>query len=157
MIHAMVLPEKNEIEGLIVDVCKTGPFEITVTERGTLDSMKNAVLSSKVEGTTTIITIVPEGTTVNAGDLVCELDSSILTDKETAQEILVVKARAMLEQATEGLAIQKTQNDSDMAAAQLKYDLAKLDLEKFLEGDLVQQIEDLKAAVKLADETLSRT
>lgn len=153
----MVLPEKNEIEGLIVDVCKTGSFEITVTERGTLDSMKNAVLSSKVEGTTTIITIVPEGTTVNAGDLVCELDASTLTDKETAQEILVVKARAMLEQATEGLAIQKTQNDSDMAASQLKYDLAKLDLEKFLKGDLVQQIEDLKAAVKLADETLSRT
>ena len=142
---------------MITDAAKKGPFEITVTERGTLDSMKNAVLSSKVEGTTTIISIVPEGTTVNAGDLVCELDSSTLTDKETAQEILVVKARAMLEQATEDLAIQKTQNDSDSAASQLKYDLAKLDLEKFLNGDLVQQIEDLQAAVKLADETLSRT
>ncbi len=142
---------------MITDAAKLGPFEITVTERGTLDSMKNAVLSSKVEGATTIISIVPEGTTVNAGDLVCELDSSTLTDKETAQEILVVRARAMLEQANEGLAIQKTQNDSDTAASQLKYDLAKLDLEKFLNGDLVQQVEDLQAAVKLADETLSRT
>lgn len=151
------MPQQDETEGLITEACKTGPFEITVTERGTLDSMKNAVLTSKVEGTTTIISIVPEGTTVDAGDLVCELDSSGLTDKETAQEILVVKARAMLEQATEDLAIQKTQNDSDMAAARLKYDLAKLDLEKFLKGDLVQQIEDLQAAVKLADETLSRT
>ena len=156
-IQARLLPEKNETEGLITDVCKIGPFEITVTERGTLDSMKNAVLSSKVEGATTIISIVPEGTTVSAGELVCELDSSSLTDKETAQEILVVKARAMLEQATEDLAIQKTQNDSDTAAAQLKFDLAKLDLEKFLNGDLVQQIDDLQAAVKLADETLSRT
>ncbi len=156
-IQARLLPEKNETEGLITDVCKIGPFEITVTERGTLDSMKNAVLSSKVEGATTIISIVPEGTTVKTGDLVCELDASSLTDKETAQEILVVKARAMLEQATEDLAIQKTQNDSDTAAAQLKFDLAKLDLEKFLNGDLVQQIEDLQAAVKLAIETLSRT
>lgn len=151
------MPETNETEGLITDVAKTGTFEITVTERGTLDSMKNAVLSSKVEGATTIISIVPEGTTVKAGDLVCELDSSVLTDKETAQEILVVQAKAMMEQATEDLAIQKTQNDSDIAAARLKFDLAALDLEKFLKGDLIQQVEDLQAAVKLADETLSRT
>jgi HlyD family secretion protein len=102
-IRSRLFPERNETEGLITDAAKKGPFEITVTERGTLDSMKNAVLSSKVEGATTIISIVPEGTTVNAGDLVCELDSSTLTDKETAQEILVVRARAMLEQANEGL------------------------------------------------------
>lgn len=119
--------------------------------------MKNAVLTSKVEGATTIISLVPEGSHVKEGDLVCELDASTLNDKETQQEIAVVKAKAMLEQATEDLAIQKTQNDSDLAAAQLKYDLAKLDLEKFQKGDLIQQLEDFQAAVKLADETLSRT
>ena len=151
------MPVKNETEGLITDVCKVGPFEITVTERGTLDSMKNAILASKVEGNTTIISIVPEGTQVKEGDLVCELDSSLLTDRETAQEISVVRSKAMLEQATEALAIQKTQNDSDLAAATLKFELAKLDLEKFVKGDLVQQTEDLQAAVKLAIETLSRT
>lgn len=134
-----------------------GSFEILVVERGALDSMKNAVLTSKVEGATTIISLVPEGSQVKAGELVCELDSSTLNDKETQQEIAVVKAKAMLEQATEDLAIQKTQNDSDLAAAQLKYDLAKLDLEKFQKGDLIQQLEDFQAAVKLADETLSRT
>ena len=156
-IKARLMPAKNETEGLITERARVAAFEVLVTERGTLDSMKNAVLTSKVEGTTTIISIVPEGTHVNEGDLVCELDASALNDKETQQEIAVVKARAMLEQATEDLAIQKTQNDSDMAAAQLKLDLAKLDLEKFQKGDLIQQLEDLQAAVKLADETLSRT
>lgn len=119
--------------------------------------MRNAVLTSKVEGATTIIMIVPEGSSVKTGDLVCELDASALNDKETQQEILVVKAKAMLEQASEDLAIQKTQNDSDLAAARLKHELARLDLEKFQKGDLIQQLEDLQAAVKLADETLSRT
>lgn len=142
---------------MITERARVGSFEILVVERGALDSMKNAVLTSKVEGATTIISLVPEGSHVNEGDLVCELDSSTLNDKETQQEIAVVKAKAMLEQATEDLAIQKTQNDSDMAAAQLKYDLAKLDLEKFQKGDLIQQLEDFQAAVKLADETLSRT
>lgn len=156
-IQASLLPKKNETEGLIIEAAKYAPFDLLVVERGTLDSMRNAVLMSKVEGTTTIIYIVPEGAQVKAGELVCELDSSALNDKETQQEILVVKAQAMLEQATEDLAIQKTQNDSDLAAARLKYDLAILDLEKFQKGDLIQQIEDLQAAVKLADETLSRT
>lgn len=151
------MPQKSETEGLIVEKAKLASFEILVTERGALDSMKNAVLTSKVEGTTTIISIVPEGKPVKEGDLVCELDASALSDKETQQEIAVVKARAMLEQATEDLAIQKTQNDSDLSAARLKYDLAKLDLEKFEKGDMVQEIGDLQAAVKLADETLSRT
>lgn len=151
------MPTKSKTEGLITERARVGSFEILVVERGALDSMKNAVLTSKVEGATTIISLVPEGSHVNEGDLVCELDSSTLNDKETQQEIAVVKAKAMLEQATEDLAIQKTQNDSDMAAAQLKYDLAKLDLEKFQKGDLIQQLEDFQAAVKLADETLSRT
>lgn len=151
------MPTKSKTEGLITERARVGSFEILVVERGALDSMKNAVLTSKVEGATTIISLVPEGSHVKEGDLVCELDASTLNDKETQQEIAVVKAKAMLEQATEDLAIQKTQNDSDLAAAQLKYDLAKLDLEKFQKGDLIQQLEDFQAAVKLADETLSRT
>lgn len=151
------MPTKSKTEGLITERARVSSFEILVVERGALDSMKNAVLTSKVEGATTIISLVPEGSHVKEGDLVCELDASTLNDKETQQEIAVVKAKAMLEQATEDLAIQKTQNDSDLAAAQLKYDLAKLDLEKFQKGDLIQQLEDFQAAVKLADETLSRT
>lgn len=156
-IQARLLPTKSKTEGLITERARVSSFEILVVERGALDSMKNAVLTSKVEGATTIISLVPEGSHVKEGDLVCELDASTLNDKETQQEIAVVKAKAMLEQATEDLAIQKTQNDSDLAAAQLKYDLAKLDLEKFQKGDLIQQLEDFQAAVKLADETLSRT
>lgn len=128
-----------------------------MTEKGTLDSMKNAVLTSKVEGSTTIIFIVPEGSNVEAGDLVCELDASVLSDKETQQQILVVKAGAQMEQANEELEIQKTQNDSDRAAAQLKLDLVKLDLEKFEKGDYLQQVAELQAAVVTAEETLIRT
>ncbi len=118
--------------------------------------MKNAVLTSKVEGQTTIIMIVPEGTNVNEGDLVCELDSSMLSDKETAQEILVEKAKAAFEQGKEDLKIQEAQNESDLEAAKLKLKLAEIDLKKFQDGDLVQTKNDLDGRIKLAEETLSR-
>jgi HlyD family secretion protein len=118
--------------------------------------MKNAVLTSKVEGANTIIFIVPEGTNVKEGELVCELDSSLLSDKETQQEIAVEKAKAAFAQGIEDLKIQEAQNESDIEAANLKLKLAKIDLEKFRDGDLVQQKNDLSSQIKLAEENLSR-
>src|SRR4051794_15366484 len=52
---------ERKLEGLITERVKRGPFQITVIERGTLDSKKNMVLTSKVEGSTTIISIKKEG------------------------------------------------------------------------------------------------
>ena len=140
----------------MLETAKKGTFQITVVEKGTLDSMKNAVLTCKVEGQTTIIMIVPEGTNVKEGELVCELDSSILSDKETQQEIAVEKAKAAFEQGREDLKIQEAQNESDIEAANLKLKLAQIDLKKFQEGELVQQINDLDSKIKLAEENLSR-
>jgi multidrug efflux pump subunit AcrA (membrane-fusion protein) len=93
-IAASMTQAQDQTEGLVLETTKKESFQITVVEKGTLDSMKNAVLTCKVEGQTTIIMIVPEGTNVKEGDLVCELDSSVLSDKETQQEILVEKAKA---------------------------------------------------------------
>ena len=146
----------DQTEGLVIETAKKGTFQITVVEKGTLDSMKNAVLTSKVEGSTTIIMIVPEGTNVKEGDLVCELDSSMLSDKETAQEILVEKSKAAFEQGKEDLKIQEAQNESDLEAAKLKLRLAEIDLKKFTDGDLVQQKNDLDSRITLAEENLSR-
>ncbi len=127
-----------------------------MTEKGTLDSMRNETLKSSVEGTTTIISIVPEGTQVKKDDIVCELDASSLVDKETAQEIAVEKANALLGQANEDLAIQETQNKSDVSAAELRIKLAKLDLKKFEEGEFPQQMSDIRAEVFTAEASLSR-
>jgi multidrug resistance efflux pump len=47
-----------------------------VLERGNLESSANVTVTCKVEGSTTIIKIVEEGTAVKKGDLLFELDSS---------------------------------------------------------------------------------
>ena len=118
--------------------------------------MRNAVLTSKVEGSTTIISIVPEGTAVKEGDLVCELDSSLLSDRETQQEILAAKAETAFNQGREDLIIQEILNKSETEAAALRLELAEIDLVKFEKGDLVQQKDELENQKKLAEENLSR-
>ncbi len=118
--------------------------------------MRNVVLSSKVEGSVAIIFIVKEGTSVKKGDLVCELDSSLLSDRETQQEILAERALTALNQGREDLKIQVIQNTSETEATALRLKLAEIDLIKFKEGDLVQQKNDLESQIMLADENLSR-
>jgi len=140
----------------ITDQATRGAFRVTVTERGQLDSLNNVTLNSKVKGFTTIISIVPEGTMVKAGDLVCELDSSALVDKEKQQQIQVTQAEAELKQAEENVAIQKTQNESDKSAAQLELTLAELDLNKFLEGESQRDLNLKEGAVTKAREDLQR-
>lgn len=130
------------------------PFRITILERGEIDSRRNATLLNKVEGVTTIIWIIPEGTDVKEGDLLCELDSSALVEKEKQQQIAVTQAEADLRKAEENLEIQKTQNESDLAAARLAVELAQLDLEKYEKGEAVQTENELRSQITLAEEKL---
>jgi multidrug resistance efflux pump len=49
-------------------------------------------------GSTRIVWILPEGSHVKGGDLVCELDASMFLDEVQAQRIRYVQAKAMVEQ-----------------------------------------------------------
>ncbi len=66
-VMAMITGKKQEIgSGYITAKAEVTPFRIMITENGTIDSMRNLTLSNRVEGSTTIITLIPEGTKVNA-------------------------------------------------------------------------------------------
>ena len=144
------------MKGLVVETALRAPFLISLSVQGHLDSQKNSTLTSMVEGSTTIIYIVPEGTWVTQGEVVCELDSSVLREEAKQQEITVTQAEAALATAREALEIQKTQNESDIAAAKLASELAKLDQRKFQFGDYVQQQSELQGNVAIAEEELAR-
>jgi RND family efflux transporter MFP subunit len=121
---------------------------ISVTETGDIKALNSTNLNSKVEGTTTIISIVDEGTfitpeDVNSGKILCELDSSAIKEKLTQQEITYLNAEASLTEATEALDIRKKQNESDIETGQIKVAFALMDLKKYL-GEIVTKnvIED---------------
>lgn len=137
---------------------KRGPFRVAVTDQGNLDSMNNVTLKSKVDGRTTIIHLVPEGTKVEEGELVCELDSSVLIEDLTEDKLQLTEARAALEQAEKSLEIQKRQNESDIAAAKLAWELAELDYEKYTaeDGEYNQLRSQAAGELELAREELQR-
>lgn len=143
-------------KNLVLERAIRAPFLISLSVQGNLDSRKNATLTSLVEGTTTIISLVPEGTWVTQGEVVCELDSASLREQAKQQEITFTQAGAALAQSKESLEIQKRQNESDIAASQLAWALAQLDLESFERGQYPQQQKQLSGNVALANEELLR-
>jgi len=115
---------------------RRGDLPITVTESGDIKALNSMDIQSEVEGQTTIISIVDEGTNITPEDVnnkvLVELDSSNIKEKLTQQEITFLTAEASLTEAKESLDIQIKQNDSDIKAGEMKVRFALMDLQKYL-------------------------
>lgn len=62
-------------------VVKPGKLKINVVASGMVESARRETAWCQVEGSTTILSILPEGSLVKKGQLVCELDASTLKDR----------------------------------------------------------------------------
>lgn len=137
---------------------RRGPLPITVNVSGAIASQDVVVVKSEVQtrGGVAVLWLVDQGVEVEEGDLLIQLDASEFEDLVVDQEIAVQNADASLITATEQFAVTENQAKSDVDAAELAYELAKLDLAKFVEGDFPAQIKDAEAQVTLALGDLSR-
>lgn len=143
---------------LIVEPVRRGRLEISLTERGNLESARNTVLPCLVEGEagTGIIMIVDEGTLVKEGDKLFELDSSRMRDAALQQEIVVTQAEAAMLNAEKAVEIQKKANESLIETAKKNVTLAELDLRMYKEGLYDQERKAIEGEIKLAEENLKR-
>ena len=135
---------------------KQGPLKISITETGTIQPAEKVIVKNQVEGSTTIVYIVDEGTKVKKGDLMMELDSSSLSDKKVDQEISVQNADASRIDANENYEVSKNQAQSDIESAQLTYDFAQLDLKKYIEGEYPDQLKEAESNITVAKEELAQ-
>src|SRR4051812_44029521 len=69
-----------------------GKLKISVDERGVLEATVIASVVCEVEVQTTIIKLVPEGTNVKKGDVLCELASAGLRERLTNQQTAADRA-----------------------------------------------------------------
>lgn len=137
-------------------VAKKGPLTISVLESGTIQPRDQITLRCEVERTTSIVSLVPDGSMVKKGDVLVELDASTLKDQIIDQDILVKKAEAAYKSAQESLAVIENQARSDTEKAELTLRFAKQDLEQYEEGIYPKDVNDLEAKIRLAQEQVKR-
>jgi HlyD family secretion protein len=133
-----------------------GPLTINVSLDGEIRSRDPAVINCEVEGRTTILELVDEGVKVAAGDVLVVLDSSQLEQNKIQQQIRVNNNEATFIRAREDLAVTASQGESDVAKAELDHRFALLDLEKYVEGEYPDKLQQAEADIALAKEELER-
>jgi HlyD family secretion protein len=137
-------------------VAKRGPLTISVLESGTISPREQITLRNEVEGRTTIVNLVPDGSIVKKGDLLVEMDASTLKDAIIDQDIQVQPAEAAYIGAEETLAVTENQAKSDIDVARLTLKFAKQDLQNYVEGTYPTDVNALTAEIRLSEEELKR-
>ncbi len=103
----------------------------TMTAQGLVAPGRAEDLVCRVSGETAIASIVPEGTHVKQGDLVCQLDATALKDQLTNQQIKTISAQSWY------------------TNAQLTREVAEVAVLEYREGILVQERAALEGQRKL--------
>ena len=133
-----------------------GDLRIVVTEGGDLASANPVVIRSPLEKRTMILRMVPEGTHVQKGDFLLELDGSDLEDRLNRAESDLERARSDVAQAKEALQIQLKKNYESIKEAETDLELAKRALKGYLESEYPLQKRRLESQLLLARAELAR-
>jgi HlyD family secretion protein len=125
---------------------KPGKLRVTVSERGSLEALRYEHAYCLVEGRTTIVQLLPEGTPVKKGQIVCELDSAALRDQLTNQQITVKSAEASYRNA------KLTREVAEIAVVEYREGIYRQDL-----AVLTDAVTAAETAIQKADARMKRT
>jgi HlyD family secretion protein len=131
-------------------------FPIILQEKGELKAASSIDVKCELEGRSTIIQLVPEGAHVQKGDLLVELASDQIDDKIRDAEIEVTLAQAAYDSAVKELEILRDDNASKIRKAELKRQLAELQVEEYKQGVAAQLEQDTELALKKAEYLLQQ-
>ena len=152
----VVRGKEDPTSHLATFIVKKGPLTISVLESGTIEPRDQITLRNEVEGRTSIVSLVPDGSLVKAGDVLVELDASTLKDRIIDQDILVQKADAAYISSKESLAVSENQARSDIDKAELALRFARQDLQQYVDGIYPKDVNELEAKIRLSQEQVKR-
>lgn len=135
---------------------KPQPLVIEVLAAGTLRAQQRTVIKNELHTAATVLEVVPEGTLVDAGDLLIKLDDSALQDELQQQQVKVAVAESGVVQAQEELAVTRNRAQSEEEQVELKLRLARQEWQQYRQGRYPQELKETQARVTLAEETLQR-
>ena len=134
--------EMSSDSNVLLHTVNRDDFELTVTERGEVESFDlievRSLVKAKNSTGTAILRIVPEGTAVKKGDFLVELDSSALEADRLTQQIAVNTAQAAV------------------VEAHNIYETAVIAKREYLEGTYIQDHQTIESTVFVAEENLNR-
>lgn len=136
---AQKAPRDDRPVGGSTALVKRGPFREILRLRGFVEASRSDDVYCEVEGKTTILSMVPDGSRVTKGQVVGELDSASLTDQLSNQTIATKAAEAKYQHA------KKTREVSEIAVKEYSALVSPNALRR-VQGEIALAESDLKRA-----------
>jgi HlyD family secretion protein len=147
------LPRQGSVpEDLVTGAVRRRDMNVTLTVGGRVDTSERTVIECELErlelsvkgqamtggGASTILRVVPDGTQVKKGDILCELDASDYVEMLRQQKMTVKRAEA------------------DHRQAELNLDVARMAVDEFKEGTMREAVKELKGLIALNESAWER-
>lgn len=133
-----------------------GPLRIVLREGGTVEAADSVIIRNLAYGKRPIIELVPEGSIVTPGQIVCRLESKDLEEAEVEYQRAADEARSALRQAQQTHAIREKQNLEELEKARTRVALARSARKAYSEGTVPFERRQLRSTLMLAREDLER-
>lgn len=131
-----------------------GPFSIEITAKGSLEPLRTERVISQCQWTVQILSLVPEGTWVRKGDIVCVLDSSEIEEFRRAREVSLIKAQSSLEASRQQEEIVRSANERRLAEAEHQRQNAEMDLYEYTNGTHPNAVGKLEDDISINEDRL---
>ena len=141
----------QEIPTTALFTARRGTLDITVTENGFLKAENSIELKPKFKNRGTITWLIEEGEEVVEGDVLIEFDKAELETEISEQETSLIQYQIELEAAKAELGIQERDNAAAIEKAELAAELARLDLERYVDGDAPNEQRKMNLAAEKAE------
>ncbi len=134
--------DNGEVDVLTHTVAR-GNYALEVVEQGEVESASNVEVRCEVKGGngsgTTILEVVPEGTNVKEGDVLCQLDSSAFETELVQQQIVCNTSEAAMIEAVN------------------TWEAAKIARKEYVEGTFFQEEQTIQSEIFIAEENVRRS
>ncbi len=129
----------DDTESILTHTLGRGDLTVTVTENGMLESSKNEEIKCFVKGGSTVLWVIETGTFVEVGDELVRLDTSLIEDNITQQQITYERAVA------------------NQIIAQSEVDVARTNIEEYLNGTYIEERSTIEKTIFDAEELVKKT
>lgn len=129
-------------------------FRVELELDGRVEPVRSNTVSSECTWSTRILSIVPEGTWVQKGDVVCVLDSAELEEYLRSREVPLIRSRANLDASVQDEALLRTANERRLSQAEFAFTTAANQLEAYQFGTHPQQVSKMEEDLHLLEEQL---
>ena len=128
-----------ESESMLTHTVRRGDLRVTVTENGMLESSNNEEIKCMVKGGSTVLWVIETGTFVKPGDELVRLDTSLIEDNITQQQITYERAVA------------------NQIIAQSEVDVAKTNIEEYLNGTYLEERSTIEKQIFDSEEMVKKS